>query len=326
MATPAVSLLVPVFNRADLVGACIESALAQTMPDLEVVVVDGASTDGTWDVCQQFASQDSRVRAFRESKNAGPVRGWWRCLQEAKGRFGTFVWSDDLLMPTFLSRTTPFLKDDYTAFAYTAAEVGPHPGAGKIRYAQSVTGVIPSEAFIIGALTTWDLYPVSPACGLFRLDDLRRNFVMELPIEPAVDLTMTGAGTDVLQFLLAASQRPRIAHVAEPLAFFRVHKESISVDGRGGQVLRTYALTKVWFARQHGRSDLVPTILAWHWLADMRVSRRLMSPWAAARRYDGHSSWARLIWATARVLFRRMASHLPFMSPSRGNSRDRKVA
>src|SRR3989304_5716279 len=108
---PAVSLLVPAFNREKLLVPCLDSALAQTFPDLEVVVVDGASTDGTWEVCQRYASADSRVRVFRDEVNTGPVRGWWRCLEEARGTHGTFLWSDDVLRPTFLEMTLPQLAD-----------------------------------------------------------------------------------------------------------------------------------------------------------------------------------------------------------------------
>ena len=118
---PAVSLLVPVFNRADLLSQCVDSALAQTMGNLEVVIVDGASTDRTWDVCLSYAERDTRVRVFREVQNEGPVRGWWRCLEEARGTYGTFLWSDDVLMPTFLERTFPHLASDDVAFAYSAA-------------------------------------------------------------------------------------------------------------------------------------------------------------------------------------------------------------
>ena len=56
-----VSILVPVFNREELIGDCIQSALDQTFDDLEVVVVDNASTDGTWDVCRTYGEKDSRV-------------------------------------------------------------------------------------------------------------------------------------------------------------------------------------------------------------------------------------------------------------------------
>ena len=93
--TPAVSLLVPVFNRADLLGDCIDSALGQTFRDIEVIVVDGASTDETWSVCQSYAESDPRVKIFREAKNRGPVLGWWRCLEEATVRHISLVGRSD---------------------------------------------------------------------------------------------------------------------------------------------------------------------------------------------------------------------------------------
>ena len=313
MAAPVVSLLVPVFNRADLLGACIESALAQTMPDLEVVVVDGASTDGTWDVCLHYAALDPRVRVFREAQNSGPVLGWWRCVEEASGNHATFLWSDDLLKPTFLQRTLPYLADDEIAFAYTAAEVGDSPGSGKIRYAQKGSPIVSSDSFILGALTTRGQYPLSPTCALFRLGDLRSNFTRELPTDPPTDLTATGAGTDVLFYLLAASERPKVAHVPEALAFFRAHKGSISVQGRDGLVSRSYAATKAWFAERYGRRDLLPTIVAWHWLADMRSSRRAISPTAAVDRYGGVVSAPNLVLAASRLLFGLAFARLPWI-------------
>jgi glycosyltransferase involved in cell wall biosynthesis len=295
---PTVSLLVPVFNRADLLPPCLDSALAQTMGDLEVVVVDGASTDATWDVCLRYAKADPRVRIFRDPTNAGPVRGWWRCVEEALGTYSTFLWSDDLLMPLFLERTVGFLRDDEIAFAYTAAEIGPQPGRGSIHYTQS-DGHMTSDAFIAGSLSQGGRYPVSPACALFRLTDLRRNFVKELPTDPPIDLTATGAGVDLLLYLLTASQRPRVAHVPEALAFFRAHGGSISMNGRDGQVALGYAVAKGWFARSSGRRDLAPAILARHWLREMSNSRRIRNPTDAARRYGRLVTPKELVWWAA---------------------------
>jgi glycosyltransferase involved in cell wall biosynthesis len=284
------------------------------MGDLEVVVVDGASTDDTWDVCLQYADADPRVRVFRDPTNTGPVRGWWRCVEEAHGTYGTFLWSDDLLMPSFLKSTLAFLSDDDVAFAYSSAEVGPSPGRGRITYALPSSRMLTSEAFILGSLITRGRYPLSPACGLFRLDDIRRNFMMELPTSPTTDLTATGAGVDVLLFLLAASQRPRVAHISQPLAFFRAHKGSISVDGRSGQVALAYALAKCWFARSYGRPDLIPTILAWHWLGRMRESHRFVSPAAAAKSYPDLTRPAPLLLAAIRLLGNLAQARLPWRS------------
>jgi glycosyltransferase involved in cell wall biosynthesis len=323
---PAVSLLVPVFNRADLLGPCIDSALAQTMDDLEVVVVDGASTDGTWDVCRRYAEADRRVRVFRDTQNTGPVRGWWRCVEEASGRYATFLWSDDLLLPSFLERTIPFLSDEAVAFAYTAAEIGATPGSGTTSYALPSSQMMPSDGFIFGSLTSRGRYPVSPACALFRLSDIQRNFVMELPTAPPTDLTSNGAGVDLLLYLLTASQYPSVVHISDPLAFFRSHAGSISTEGRGGQVARGYALSKSWFANRYGRPDLIPTIVAWYWLGQMRTSHRIISPVAAAKHYGNVTSGSDLVMAAFRILGALASSRLPWGSsvdrPRTGGSID----
>jgi Glycosyltransferases involved in cell wall biogenesis len=295
---PAVSLLVPVFNRAELLVPCLDSALAQTMPDLEVVVVDGASTDDTWDVCLRYAAADPRVRIFRDAANTGPVRGWWRCVEEARGTYATFLWSDDMLQPTFLASTVPVLAQKDIAFVFTASEIGAEPGRGKIHYDQP-SRLMPSQEFIEGSLPETGRYPVSPACALFRLADLRQSFMMELPTEPASDLTATGAGVDVLLYLLTALRYPRVACLSEPLAFFRAHAGSITVDGRGGQVALSYALAESWFARTNGYRDLGRVILARHWLHEMRTSRRLVRPTVAARRYRHMVGAAELMTAAA---------------------------
>ncbi|MHB8458931.1 MAG: glycosyltransferase family 2 protein [Candidatus Limnocylindrales bacterium] len=306
---PGVSLLVPVFNRAELLVPCLDSALAQTMPDLEVVVVDGASTDGTWDVCLRYAAADSRVRIFRDAVNSGPVRGWWRCLEEARGTYATFLWSDDLLQPTFLARTVPVLADSDVGFVFTAAESGVEPGRGRIIHAQP-SRRIPSDEFVEGSLggagKYAGMYPGTPVCALFRLADLRQSFMMEIPTEPKTDLTSTGAGVDVFFFLLTALRYPWVACLSEPLAFLRVHGGSISVDGRGGQVALDYAVAKSWFARTYGYGALAGRILAYHWLSEMRTFRRFVSPRVATRRYRRMASPWELSTAAAALVAKRV--------------------
>src|SRR5512140_2438735 len=111
MSNPAVSILVPVHNRPALLEECARSALAQDFRDFEIVVCDNHSTDGTWDVCERLARENPEiVRIFRNPADLGPVRNWKRCLDEARGRFGKFVYSDDLVHPGFLSETLPWIE------------------------------------------------------------------------------------------------------------------------------------------------------------------------------------------------------------------------
>lgn len=294
-APPLVSILVPAYNRAELVVPCVESALAQSVDDIEVVIVDNASTDGTWEVCQRFAARDSRVRVFRNATNIGPVRNWARCISEARGTYGKLLFSDDTIAPAFLAKTIPWLEDPQVGFVFTAARVGVSHSEARLELMwPEGTGRYPSGRFIRGALEPYPWNPASPGCALFRLDDLRRNLLAELPPPVRHDMSAHGAGSDLLLFLLTALSHPAFATVAEPLVFFRAHAGSLTAGGSGGDVALSYALATFWFGRTCVGSPLADRALARHWLVEGRTSGRLRTPMAAARRYGGAISPFRL--------------------------------
>ena len=83
MKSPKVSILIPVFNRKSYISDCIQSALDQTISSIEIIIVDNASNDGTWEICQEYANRDQRIRIFRNDTNIGPVRNWKKCLDPA---------------------------------------------------------------------------------------------------------------------------------------------------------------------------------------------------------------------------------------------------
>ena len=88
---PLVTIHIPSYNRKALLIPCIESALAQTFTDIEIVIVDNASTDGAWEVCQEFAARDSRVRIFQNEANLGPGFNGLRCLAESRGQYAKIL-------------------------------------------------------------------------------------------------------------------------------------------------------------------------------------------------------------------------------------------
>jgi len=90
---PLVSVIIPTFNRAELVRRAVLSVLGQSYVNLEIVVVDDASTDSTGDVIQQI--DDSRVRYLRLEKNCGPAGARNAGVNLASGDFVTFLDSDD---------------------------------------------------------------------------------------------------------------------------------------------------------------------------------------------------------------------------------------
>jgi len=284
MSAPLVSIMVPVYNRRELLADCLKSALAQTFRDLEVVVVDNASTDGTWDVCREFAHADSRVRIFRNPENIGPVRNWQRCFREAQGRYGKLLFSDDVMSSHYLEKTLPFLRDPHVAFVFTMAMIGPEPRASRLAYRfDTVTGRFPRHQYIRRALVGARV-PVSPGAALFRVSDLRGSLRLSIPSPSIADFEQHGAGIDLLLYLMTAARYEEIAYVAEPLVFFRTHEGSITHSG-DLRLADAYHQARIWFAAHtQGRWTLASTLAA-AWLSTMRRRRRPVSPVYIAQRF-----------------------------------------
>ena len=87
-----VSILIPVYNRETLIEDTVQSALNQTYPNIEIIVVDNKSTDRTWDILEKLANRDSRIKIFQNKTNIGPVRNWKRCIDNASGKYGKILW------------------------------------------------------------------------------------------------------------------------------------------------------------------------------------------------------------------------------------------
>lgn len=99
---PTVSAVITVFNRERLVRRAVDSALAQTRPPDEVVVVDDASTDGTAEAVRAIA--DPRVRLVRHRENLGGPEAMWTGFREARGELVAPLDSDDEWLPPKLER------------------------------------------------------------------------------------------------------------------------------------------------------------------------------------------------------------------------------
>ncbi len=269
---PSVSILIPVYNREHLIGETIQSALSQTFQDHEVIVVDNASTDGTWDVCRSFRNKDPRIKIFRNEQNLGPVRNWQRCGQLAGGTFCKLLFSDDAILPDFLARTLPLLEDEQVGFVFTQTFMGRSMADGKeaFRFLRS-TGNHPTKKFIVESLSGGDA-PFSPGCALFRTEDLRKNLLLTIPSPTITDFADHGAGPDLLLYLKTAWQYPKVGYVAEPLSFFRAHHGSISESAVRPYLLSCYRQAKICFAEQHFGSYAVKFLLAREWRRERKES------------------------------------------------------
>jgi len=96
-----VSIIIPCFNRAHLISSAIESALDQSYPDIEIIVIDDCSTDDSWAVISSFGE---RIKAIRLVENGGVSRARNIGVSHARSKLVKFLDSDDMLEPTAVER------------------------------------------------------------------------------------------------------------------------------------------------------------------------------------------------------------------------------
>ena len=107
---PKVSVCIPSYQGEAYIGAAIQSVLAQTYGDLELIVVDDDSRDATGQVVASCT--DARLSWVSNVRNLGPEANWNRCLKLARGTYCTLLPQDDLLHPRCLERQVAILDSD----------------------------------------------------------------------------------------------------------------------------------------------------------------------------------------------------------------------
>lgn len=142
---PKVSFLVPVYNAEQYLEECVDSILAQSYKDIEVLLVDDGSTDSSGAICEQYASKDSRVRFFHQ-ENAGVSAARNLALDNAKGEFVCFVDSDDVLAKEYLKHLLELSdRREMVMCQYTSNKSQLGTSKGEIVYYDA-------KAFIVGTM------------------------------------------------------------------------------------------------------------------------------------------------------------------------------
>lgn len=116
-----VSIIMPSYNTGKFIAESIQSVLAQTYANWELIIVDDCSDDNTDQVVAAFLA-DNRIRYIKNKKNSGAAVSRNRALREAKGRWIAFLDSDDLWMPEKLEKQILFMQTNGYKFSYTDYE------------------------------------------------------------------------------------------------------------------------------------------------------------------------------------------------------------
>ena len=118
MVKPLVSVVIPAFNSLDYIEETLESVLAQTLDDFEVIVVDDASTDGSLELLKRLAAADSRVKILTSEDNTGQAACRNNATREASGTYIAFMDADDIWHPAKLERQLAFMQDRNLPFSF----------------------------------------------------------------------------------------------------------------------------------------------------------------------------------------------------------------
>ncbi|MBT8423090.1 MAG: glycosyltransferase family 2 protein [Gammaproteobacteria bacterium] len=198
---PLVSVVIPAYNRAHTLVRALDSVIAQTLQDFEIVVVDDASTDNTAEVIRDYS--DERIRYLRHDSNQFAAAARNTGIAAATGRYIAFLDSDDAWFPEKLERQIDLLDGDDSdcACSYTGAIVNLAGGLQeRTEYRPKFSGDV-TDAYLMNRFTIW-----TPTF-LFRRDILKDIETFDTSLKRLEDV----------DFYLRILQQHRISVVTEPM-------------------------------------------------------------------------------------------------------------
>ena len=251
---PLVTIGLPVYNGERYLAKTIESLIAQDYPNLEIIIADNASEDGTADICRAYAARDPRITYLRNATNIGPMKNGCRLFDEASGEFIMFAADHDLWAPNFVSTLLPeLLRDESVVLAYFRTVL--------IDEQDRVTEILPDRLETRGLgvcqrfhKIMWEFAWGNMVYGLFRTEVYRQVWKPYEIISP-----------DHL-LMASLSLHGQIVQVDEPLFFRRTNRPRESAQEARARWIG-------WFSKP-GLARVVPrTLMAYEHLKLIMESR-----------------------------------------------------
>lgn len=256
---PLVSFIVPTLNRGRYVVRAVETCLLadteEANVDVEVIVLDSESNDGSWEALQVKFGSDDRVVLAQNTRGLGPTRSWLDGARLARGEFLTFLWSDDFISPRFLTALMPALYDG-AALSIGTGLIRDLDDESPLPFSSDKDILVPSrylDGYFRRGLDDGIFRPVSPACSLFSravFEEWMRVVEAWCQATPLRhDLHWRRAiGPDLLLFLVAFRMTPSEISVShDAVVQFSHHEDSFSVAASRLSYETGYWLARLWF-------------------------------------------------------------------------------
>jgi len=202
-----VSVIIPTYNRADLIGETIESVLKQTFDDFEIIIVDDGSTDATGEVVRKFDGPIKYLYQDNRGRSCARNRGF----EASSGDYVCFLDSDDVLKPMMIERQVSLL-DSNSNLGFVYSDYQFINQTGEILPVPEVFRRHPlRRGRIFHFLIYFDFIP--PSSVLSRRECINKIGLFESSLEPAEDL----------DWLLRMTSLYETDYVSDPLFLFRKH-------------------------------------------------------------------------------------------------------
>lgn len=220
---PAVSVIVPNYNHAPFLKQRIESILNQTFQDFELILLDDCSTDGSWEILENYRDNPHLTHIIQNDSNSGSAFSQWKKgLEMAQGEWVWIAESDDYAEPSFLERLMAEVHKTPDCVLAYAATWWVDVNGDKLwdtKHSNEVN-VYPGNDFIRRKLAVCNSIANVSEC-IFRRDKFR-------PAESHRYEHMRLCGDWFFYVLLA--EQGKVVEVEEPLSYYRQHNSNISSD------------------------------------------------------------------------------------------------
>jgi glycosyltransferase involved in cell wall biosynthesis len=283
-AGPVVSIGMPVFNGENFISPALESIVAQSYENLQIVIGDNASTDATESICREFAERDRRISYFRHSENLGASGNHDFVFFQSEGPLFKLAAHDDVLHPKLIEKCVEALmtRPDYVlAFPRTR-----HIDADGLEHEAIDDNVVgmdsPSPAMRMGRITCLPNW-ATPVFGVFRREAVKSDTILGRYV---------GSDRTLLADLALAGPWHRV----EEYLFYRREHDTTSTNTFKGEVNRIR-----WFDPSASRGGRFPH---WRRLAEFgkAVQRAELSPPQRALAYSQLARWTVTPWYRPRAL------------------------
>lgn len=227
---PIISVGMPVYNGERYLAEAIEAVLAQTETDFEFLISDNASTDGTQDICTDYAARDQRIRYVRNDRNIGAARNYNQVFDMSVGRYFRWFNADDLCSPLSHERCLAFMEaHPDVAMCYGDADIIDGDGNLTEHYMDRLQ--LQQDSVVDRFITFLHVVGLTNAIyGLMRRSALERTTLMGDGTYPAADVTL----------MAELALQGKVVKLPEALFKRRMHEQASSWDRKNIAVAQMF--------------------------------------------------------------------------------------